>query len=245
LKNRGAVHATGRFVGPFHRRGASVQGFRTLRRWLGWALALATAALQGETLTVATYNVENYVAADRMTESGYRREYPKPEAQKSALRHVLCRLNADILVLQEMGGAPYLEELRRDLKSQGLDYPHTVLLEAADPDRHVALMCKLAPMEVTRHTALDFDYFGGREKVKRGLLEARFATRHGELTIFGLHLKSRFTDRPDDPRSMLRRLGEAVAIRDEVLRRFRDPGHAQFLILGDCNDDRASKRCSD
>ena len=36
---------------------------------------------RAETLTLATYNIENYVAADRMTEAGYRRDYPKPEAE--------------------------------------------------------------------------------------------------------------------------------------------------------------------
>jgi hypothetical protein len=41
--------------------------------------------------------------------------------------------------------------------------------------------------------------------VKRGLLEITLATTAGDLTLFGLHLKSRFTDRPDDPMSAVRR----------------------------------------
>ena len=71
-------------------------------RW-GWAAAFwgltATAALAGG-LTIATYNVENYVSADRLIPEGYRKDYPKPEAAKAALRRVITRLNADILVLQ-------------------------------------------------------------------------------------------------------------------------------------------------
>src|SRR3954469_10930577 len=85
-----------------------------------------------ETLTVATYNIENYGPADRMTEAGYRKDYPKPETEKQALRTVIRALNADILVLQEMGGPAYLDELRRDLKTEGLDYPHFALALAAD-----------------------------------------------------------------------------------------------------------------
>mgnify|MGYP001603107197 CR=1 FL=1 len=84
------------------------------------------------TLTVATYNVENYTSANRMTEAGYRQGYPKPEAEKDALRTVIRGLRADILVLQEMGPRPYLDEFQRDLKRDGCDYPQAILLEGAD-----------------------------------------------------------------------------------------------------------------
>jgi endonuclease/exonuclease/phosphatase family metal-dependent hydrolase len=194
-----------------------------------------------ETLTVATYNVENYTAADRMTEAGYRKDYPKPEAEKDALRTVIRALNADILVLQEMGTDAYLQELARDLKAGGLDYPCALLLEGPDTDRHVALLARRQPKAVKPYATLDFPYLGGREKVKRGLLEATFATESGELTLFAVHLKSRFTDRPDDPMSATRRAAEATAVRDVVLRRFPEPAKATFLILGDCNDSRDSK----
>ncbi len=205
-----------------------------------WFVLILTTA-RAETLTVATYNVENYVAADRMTEAGYRKEYPKPEAEKQALRTVIRGLNADILALQEMGGAPYLEELRRDLKAEGLDYPYAALLEGPDVDRHVALLARRPPKSVKHHVNLGFTYFGAREQVKRGLLEATFMTPTGDLTIFALHLKSRFTDRPDDPQSAIRRTAEALAVRDVVLRRFPAPGAERYLILGDYNDNRESK----
>jgi hypothetical protein len=55
---------------------------------------------------------------------------------------VIRALDADLLVLQEMGGQAYLEELRRDLATEGLDYPHAFLLEADDGQRHVALLAK-------------------------------------------------------------------------------------------------------
>ena len=199
------------------------------------------ASVRAETLTLATYNIENYGPANRVTEAGYRKDYPKPEAEKQALRTVVRGLNADVLVLQEMGGASYLDELRRDLKAEGLDYPHAVLLAADDADRHVALLSKRPLAATVQHTDLEFRYFGQKERVKRGLLEAKFATAGGELTVFALHLKSRFTDRPDDPASAIRRAGEATAIRDRILARMADPTTARFIVLGDCNDDKASK----
>ncbi len=206
-----------------------------------WFALVACCGAQAETLTIATYNVENYTAADRMTEAGYRKDYPKPEEEKQALRTVIKALNADVLVLQEMGAAGYLDELQRDLKTEGLDYSYAVLLEGPDPDRHVALLARRSPKTTRQYPSLEFNYFNAREKVKRGLLEVTFATAAGDVTLFAVHLKSRLTDRPDDPQSAIRRTAEATAVRDTVLQRFPDPSSARFLILGDCNDTKDSK----
>jgi endonuclease/exonuclease/phosphatase family metal-dependent hydrolase len=209
--------------------------------WLLGFFVIVAGRAAGEILTVATYNLENYGPADRLTDVGYRKAYPKPESEKRALRTVLRALNADVLVLQEMGPRAYLEELCRDLKLEGLDYPQAILLEAADPDRHVALLSKRPLKSVVPHVDLEFTYFGKRETVKRGLLEVTLASEAGDFTVFALHLKSRFTDRPDDPQSATRRASEAMAVRDCVLKRFPDPATARFLILGDCNDGKTSK----
>jgi endonuclease/exonuclease/phosphatase family metal-dependent hydrolase len=176
-----------------------------------------------------------------MTEGGYRKDYPKPEAEKTALRGVIRALGADVLVMQEMGGQPYLDELRRDLKTDGLDYPYHALATAADADRHVAILARRPLKGVTTHTDLQFTYFNAKETVKRGLLEVTIATATGDLTIFAVHLKSRFTDRPDDLQSAIRRAAEATAVRDRVLKRFPTPAEARFIVLGDCNDSRVSK----
>lgn len=202
---------------------------------------LLLAPVRAEPLTIATYNVENYGPANRITEAGFRKDYPKPEPEKAALRRVIRALNVDVLVLQEMGGAPYLDELRRDLKTEGLDYPHAALATASDADRHLAILARRPLKNVATHTALEFSYFGAKEKVKRGLLEASVATEGGDVTLFALHLKSRFTERPDDPLATIRRGGEATAIRDFVLKKFPADSGARFLILGDCNDGKTSK----
>lgn len=184
---------------------------------IGCAWLLAVTATGAEALKIATCNVENYGAADRVTPAGFRKDYPKPEEAKQALRTVIRALDADLLVLQEMGGQAYLEELRRDLATEGLDYPHTFLLEADDGQRHVALLAKKPPLAVIPHPKLTFKYFDLAAELKRGLLEIRIGTVEGEVTLWALHLKSRYTDRPDDPLSAKRRAGEATAIRDLVL----------------------------
>jgi endonuclease/exonuclease/phosphatase family metal-dependent hydrolase len=200
------------------------------------AFALSLGGAGAETLTVATYNVENYGSVDRMTAAGFRADYPKPEAEKAALRTVIRALGADLLALQEMGSAAALEELRRDLQAEGLDYPYAALLEAEDKERHVALLSRRPFLAVRRHADLAFAYRGGEERVKRGLLEAVVATPAGELTLFVVHLKSRLTEREDDPMAADRRVAEAAAVRACVRARFPDPSAGRFVILGDCND---------
>ena len=192
-------------------------------------------------LTVATYNVENYTLADRMTADGYRTEYPKSEASKQALRAVIRAIDADVLVMQGMGPAPYLHELQRDLRAEGLDYAFADQVEAADEVRQLAVLSKIAPKAVVRHGTLTFPFNGRDERVKRGALEIVFGTPSGDVTLWVVHLKSRFTEEPGDPAAAQRRAGEAVAVRDLVLSRYAEPEAARFAILGDCNDTKTSR----
>jgi endonuclease/exonuclease/phosphatase family metal-dependent hydrolase len=208
---------------------------------IGVFFVFVVCGLRAETLTIATYNIENYVAANRLVDGVYRENYPKPEEAKAALRRVIRSLDADVLALQEIGPRPYLEELRRDLASEGCDYPHTEWMEAADTERHVAVLSRRPFTAVNRHADLTFAYFGATERAKRGMLEVRFDSVRGELSLFVLHLKSRFTDRADDPQSALRRAGEAAAARDRVLAVFPESASARFFIVGDCNDTPASR----
>ncbi|QYM80512.1 endonuclease/exonuclease/phosphatase family protein [Horticoccus luteus] len=211
---------------------------KAIRCWLTGLLFAVVA--RAESLRVATYNIENYGVADRVTQAGFRRDYPKPESEKAALRAVVAKLNADVLILQEVGPKPYLDELQRDLAKEGLHYPFAALVESADADRHVAMLSRIRPTAVTPHVDLDFKYLGGRERVKRGALEVHFRIRQTDLAIWGVHLKSRYTDQPEDPSSEQRRTGEAVAIRDAILATNPDPSRVNLLVAGDFNDFKAS-----
>lgn len=205
-----------------------------------FVLALAAMASAGP-LTIATYNLENYTVADRVAEGVYRKDYPKPEADKDALRAVIRQVDADVLALQEVGGAPFLAELQRDLKREGADYPHAVVLEAEDDSRRVAVLSRKPFSAVTKHDDLTFKFADGNAKVRRGLLEVRFARDDGEIALFVVHLKSRYTERADDAGAAAQRSGEATAIRDRVLKVFPEPAKARFLIAGDFNDGRSAR----
>lgn len=211
-------------------------------RWKAVLFLAGILALQDASgFTVATYNVENYTLSDRVVEGTYRRAYPKSEDAKAALRRVLRAIDADVIVLQEMGSRPFLEELRDDLASEGLKYSFAHVVSAADNDRHLAVLARIAPDTLSDHTDLTFKYFERREPVKRGLLQLDFRSGHRRMTLYGVHLKSRLTDVPEDPESERRRVGEAMAIRNRILEVETDPQRDVFLILGDFNDHKASR----
>ncbi len=194
----------------------------------------------GEIVRVATYNVENYLVMDRWVDEQerWRPDYPKPESEKTSLRRVIRSVSPDVLALQEMGAPPFLRELRRDLKREGLDYPYGYVLQAQDETRHVAVLSRLPFAEVVAHTDPDFPYFDERETIKRGLLEIRFESAGKEWALFTLHLKSKWTEREDDPRAERKRVGEATAARNRILDRVDPEAGDLFVIAGDFNDTR-------
>ncbi|GAB5562781.1 MAG: hypothetical protein SynsKO_44280 [Synoicihabitans sp.] len=206
-----------------------------LRR-IGWWIAAGVCAASAEPITVATYNVANYNLTNRQIEGAFLTSYPKPEGEKNALRRVIREMDADILALQEIGGEDFLRELQRDLRRDGMSYPESVVLNAVDEQRRLAVLSRVPLTAVRRHTDLEFAYFNGRESVKRGMLEVRFETPIGEVALFVVHLKSRLTVRRDDPQARLRRGREATAARDRILELFPQPTESHFIITGDFNE---------
>lgn len=205
------------------------------------ALVFFGPAIAAAAITVASFNVENYTLADRMVEGVFRSAYPKPEAEKAAVRQVVAAVNPDVLAVQEMGGPTFLADFQRELKRAGQDFPHTVVLEAADADRHVAVLSKLPFKTIKRHAQVPLTYFGQPDVVKRGVLEVVLATDQGDLSVFVIHLKSKRTERKDDPEGATQRALEAEAVRDLILSRYPDPAKAKFLVCGDWNDTRGSR----
>ena len=197
--------------------------------------------LDAESVRVATLNLRNYLSMDRMVEGVFRRNYPKGELQKAALRAVVKSVNPDILAVQEIGTEQYLLEFQRDLANCGIDYPHTVLLQAVDPDRHLAILSKIPPVELLQITSLDFKYFDNRESIKRGVLGAVFQTDGFTWTLFNIHLKSQWTVRTDDQNSRLRRLREAEAFRNYIKKRYSSGDGGLYLVVGDLNSNLNDK----
>ena len=190
------------------------------------------------TVRLATYNLRNYLSMDRHIEGLWRQDYPKPEHEKQIVRAIIKEVSADIIALQELGDISYLEELRSDLKLDGLDYPYLVHMKGEDNLRHIGILSKIKPFEVHKHTDLNFKYFKDRLFVRRGLLEVVFDQPFSvdKFRLFVVHLKSQLSSTKLDPRSELRRVREAEACRDRILERMSKSKEGAFIIAGDFND---------
>lgn len=207
----------------------------------GFFALVATGTAFGERLRVATYNLENYNLTNRMTPDGYSKKAPKPEKQKEALRAVIRATNADVLAVQEMGDAKFVEELRRDLATEGIRYPHTVVLDGPDPHRHVAVFSKKPFVAVARHDRLETGYEipspGERVAlVNRGLLGVTLTVEGRPVRLYTVHLKSRLTRDKRDPRAEKERLAESEAIKARLVADKVGATGELALIVGDFND---------
>lgn len=201
----------------------------------GFAQGAEAAALPSK-VRIGSWNVYNYLAMDRHYDAAYRRDYPKPEAEKTAMRQILLEVRPDILVLQEIGGAAYLRELQADLKREGLDYPYSAFPAEASGERSVAVLSRY-PWVRTEQAELHVTYFGKRQPVLRGLREVVYQTPSGtHWSLYTLHLKSRYTTRKDDPESRTLRTAEATAIRNHIARTYAPEAGYRYLIAGDFND---------
>jgi len=200
--------------------------------WLALALtsALVRAAGGGEgDLRVVSWNVANYLSCNRMTAAGFRIEYPKPEAEKAALRAMIARLHPDVLVLQEMGGEAHLRELRRDLAAEGVDFAGGwCVVEADDGVRHLAVLWRAGVRVQARAADL------GSGTIKRGLLEMELRVAGQRLHLFGTHLKSRYTVDAADLQACVQRARELDAVLGAIAARV-DARQEPVLLLGDFN----------
>ncbi|MEM8868722.1 MAG: endonuclease/exonuclease/phosphatase family protein [Verrucomicrobiota bacterium] len=191
----------------------------------------------GDTIRLATFNLDNYLISDRYLDGVWRPAYPKPESEKDGIRRTIVELKPDILFVQEIGSFQYLEELRADLALHGLHFTYAVHLEGPDQVRHIAVLSMLPPVDVVKHAHLSFKYLDRSEKVKRGMLEVSFELPDGVIfKAFGVHLKSRYTEDKADPKSHLRRTREAEVCRNKLIERTLDLGVEHYMAVGDFNE---------
>ena len=124
-----------------------------------------------ETIRIASLNVENYLVLDRSIKGKWRPNYPKPEKEKRALRSIIRQVNPDILLLQEMGDLPFLNELWMDLNvTQGPGYKYADWMEGSyeEEERHLAVFSKIPFSSIEHHRNLTFNYFDEETKPSRG-----------------------------------------------------------------------------
>ena len=217
---------------------------KNLANYLFLAFSLAwPLAGWAETIRVASYNVENYLVMDRIVSGRWQEDYPKPAKERRIVRSVINQTNPDILAIQEIGERVYLDELWKDLNNtNGVQFKYSAWLPGLGEgeQRHLALLSKI-PFKLVPSTAdLSFKYFEVRRSPSRGLLEADFETNGQKWSLFNLHLKSKWTERPDDPEAAIRREKEARSIRDYIRSKYPPYKDPTYLVLGDFNDHKDS-----
>jgi endonuclease/exonuclease/phosphatase family metal-dependent hydrolase len=192
------------------------------------ALCFGLISAQAREIVFASYNLKNYFL--QRHESGA----PKPEVEIAALVQIIAEIHPDILGICEMGSRSDFDDFRARLVTAGLDYRAAEYVEAADPERHLALLSRLPISSRQPVTDAPFDANGHREKVKRGFLDVTIATGSGkELRLVGAHLKSK-RDTPDGE-ALIRR-HEAHLFREHLNAIFSQNPNVQLLAYGDCND---------
>ena len=195
-------------------------------------------AVEPKGVVIASYNVENYLGAEPVAAGQKARGKPKTEVAIAAVIRVIKEINPDILGVCEMGSPERFEDFKKRLAAAGLGYVDSEYVQAADPDRHLALVSRFPIVARQSQTDVPFELNGQPEKVRRGFLDVTIQiTPDYQLRLVGAHLKSKLAVAA----------GEAVVRRHEAqqLRRHlekilvSDPA-VNLVCYGDFNDTKDS-----
>lgn len=188
---------------------------------------------QVTTLRVATYNVENYLLAPGETRRA------KPVEARTKVVQILAALDADLIALQEVGGAAALTEIQQELKKHGRVYPWSNLVHAQDTNIMIAFLCRVPVISCIHHTNDIFALEGRPYKSGRGIAQLIIQPRTNlTVVVFNAHLKSR-RETPDADQAQIR-LGEARILRRKIDAVLANNPNAHVIVLGDLNDTKDS-----
>ncbi|MBI1840313.1 MAG: endonuclease/exonuclease/phosphatase family protein [Verrucomicrobia bacterium] len=195
-----------------------------------WTL---TSSAAQRPLTIATYNIENYLLAP----SGGRAA--KTEESKRKVVEALRRLSPDVVALEEVGGREALEDLRSRLAQAGGAYPYVELAPGHDPYIQMALLSRAPILARRSQTNLSYVWMGRRFFVGRAFLEVDLRVDDKAVTVIAAHLKSRREILDADQAEL--REQEARLLRRQIDQRLTARPDSLLAVLGDFNDTQDSK----
>ena len=134
-----------------------------------------------------------------------------------------------------MGDPRQLDDLKKRLKSAGLDFPHSEYLEGSDSTRHLALLSRYPIIE--RHSRGDVPLWvnGMALHSPRGILDVTVEPSPGyRLRILCVHLKAKLEVAEYDEGEL--RLAEAKEVRRYVRDILHSDPQARLILMGDFND---------
>ncbi len=189
-------------------------------------------------LRVVTWNVRNlFDATDDPNTFDDVPALPELRAKLDAIGAVLLRLDADIVLLQEVENRRVLDELA-DGPLAGAGYTERVLMDGRDPRGiDVAALSRLPFERVASHLDERFPSpdGSGTRRFARDLLELFVRVADGTLIVATTHFRSQRDGADADSH----RLAEATQTQRIVARRI-ETGQPWFLLAGDLNDEPGS-----
>src|SRR5687768_12120888 len=195
---------------------------------------LSLGAPGAELFRVATYNVENYILRSNETRS------IKPPESRAKIREHLLAIKADVIALQELGGADALHDIQQGLKSAGLDYAQSEIVHGWDTNIQVAVLSRFPIVARRSHTNESYLLYGRRFHVGRAFLEVDIQPNaQYTFTLITTHLKSRRQVAEGDEAEM--REQEAILLREKIDALLNRNREVNLVVLGDLNDVRDSK----
>lgn len=196
--------------------------------------ALHQASAAGE-IVVTSYNLENYLGAEQAGPPS-RQAHPKSEVAISAEVQIIKGIAPDILGVCEMGRPEQFADFQHRLVEAGLKYTDSEYVQAADPDRHLALVSRFPIVSRQSQANVTYELNGVPYKVLRGFLDVTVRINgQFDLRLIGVHLKSKLAVREGE--AVIRR-HEAALLRQYVEKILVATPDVNLLLYGDFNDTR-------
>jgi len=189
---------------------------------------------------IASYNVENYITMPRRIDGVLRAKAGKPESERNAVVRMIGVINPDVIGLEEIGEPRQFEDLQRRLRKEGLDFPYSEYLQAADTTRHVALLSHIPIVENHSQNDMPLRVNGITLHSPRGILDVTVEPYPGgRIRILCVHLKAKLEVAEYDEAKM--RLAESQYLRRYVRDILRTDPSARLVLMGDFNDTKNEK----
>jgi endonuclease/exonuclease/phosphatase family metal-dependent hydrolase len=180
------------------------------------------------------YNVRNYVQSMPADETHKYATRAKPAAEINALISIIKDINPDILGVCEMGTPDRFDDFKKRLAEADLATRHSEYVQAADADRHLALVSRFPIIARSSQTDVPFEVNGQHEKVRRGFLDVTVEVNPDyQLRLVGVHLKSKL---PIPEGEALIRRYEAQKLRAYVEKIMTANPKVNLVCYGDFND---------
>ena len=192
-------------------------------------------------LRICSYNIQNFNDA-KDDEKGRKKKHLKQQAKDAA--SVLKKIDADVVIIQEIENGDVLKLLNRNMGSAHtfnyitrFDYP-----EHRDAKLNIAVLSRLPLKDLME---LDFSPLQGVDRPSRGVLRFSIELNKDErLLVYGVHLKSNRGEREEN---IARRASAVSAIRADIerMRRSEVDHEWHFMVAGDMNMDTDSDEFKD